>query len=158
MFIRDLRHGRTYGRKYGRKGAFTGAKAIALVLLAAGIMLMAFIVVHSTGIYKRGRAAEERQGLASVRCVGFLYTVKNMHATAAALEFELKNEISSTEDVHNLTVTSESQSRHVAVFIPIGSSAAVRVPLAVRTNFTLYPDNCQIYPARCKISGECAYR
>ena len=151
MFIRPL------GK--GRKGAFTGAKAIALVLLAGGIMLMAFIVVHGSGIYKREKAASDKQGLSSVACVGFLYTLKNIHAKADALEFDFKNEISSTEDVHNLTVTSENKSsKTVAIYILAGSSASVSVPLAVESNFTLYPDNCQIYPARCKISsGECSY-
>ena len=152
MFIRRLRR--------GRKGAFTGAKAIGLVILAAGLMLMAFIVVHSTGIYKSGRAAEEKQGLSSVQCVGFLYAVTNIRTTPVSLEFELKNEISSTDDIHNLTITGESQSSQaVTVFIPVGSSATVSVPLPVRSNFTLYPDNCQIYPARCRVSsGDCTYR
>ena len=152
MFTRPLR--------CGRKGAFTGAKAIGLLLLAVGMMLMAFIVMHGTGIYKRGRAAEEKQGLSSVQCVGFLYEVTNIRAAPGSLEFELKNEFSSTDDIHNLTITSESQSSQaVTVFIPIGSSTVVSVPLSVRSNFTLYPDNCQIYPARCSISsGDCTYR
>ena len=150
MFIMPLRR--------GRKGAFTGAKAIALVLLAAGLMLMAFIVMHGTGIYKSSRAAEEKQGLSSVQCVGFLYTISDIKAAPDSLEFELKNEISSTDDIHNLTILVGNQSKQtVTVNILVGSSATVSVPLSVRSNFTLYPDNCQIYPARCRISGDCAY-
>ena len=150
MFIRSLRH--------GRKGAFTGAKAIALVLLIVGVMLMGFIVMQGAGIYKREKAAEQKQGLASVQCVGFLYTVKNIQATVGTLEFEFRNEISSTEDVHHLTIKGESQnSQTVAVYVPVGSSEAVSVPIAVQKNFTVYPDNCQIYAAKCTVGGGCAY-
>ena len=150
MFIKPL--------SSGRKGAFTGAKAIALMLIVAGILLMAFIVIQGAGIYKRGKAAEQHQGLASIKCVGFLYSIKNIQATASTLEFEFRNEISSTEDVHNVTVEAESQaSETVAVYVPVGFSESVSVPIAVQKNFTVYPDNCRIYPARCAVGGGCAY-
>ncbi len=151
MFMKSLSN--------GRKGAFTGAKAISIMLLIGGVMLMAFIVIQGGSIYKQGKAAEQHQGLASVQCVGFLYSVKNIHATAGAIEFEFRNEISSTEDVHNITVESERQaSQTVAVYVPAGFSEPVMVPIAVEKNFTLYPDNCRIYAAMCTVGGGCTYR
>ena len=146
-----------------KKGALTGKKAVAIILLIVGVMLMFFIISQGVGIYKSSREASDRQGLSSVQCFGFLYTVKGITATDEELQFEFRNELSSTEEVHNLTImgagTDEGQSRKtVDMSIPIGSSLAVRVPVRVEDNFTVYPDNCLLYPMRCTLEGECAYR
>ena len=120
---------------------------------------MAFIVVNGSGIYKHGKATSDKQGLSSVVCVGYVYNVKNIQASSGALEFVFRNEISSTEDVHNITITGESQDIHVIpIYIPPGSSETVSIPAALQGNFTVYPDNCGIYAAKCRAGGgECAY-
>ena len=146
-----------------KKGVLTGKKAVAIILLIVGAMLIFFIISQGIGIYKSSRESSDRQGLSSVQCFGFLYSVRDITATEEELQFEFRNELSSTEEVHNLTImgagTDEGQSRKtVDMSIPIGSSLAVRVPVRVEDNFTVYPDNCLLYPMRCTLEGECAYR
>lgn len=146
-----------------KKGVLTGKKAVAIILLIVGAMLMFFIISQGIGIYKGSRESSDRQGLSSVQCFGFLYSVREIIATEEELQFEFRNEISSTEEVHNLTImgtgAGAGQSRStVGIGIPIGSSLAVRVPVRVEDNFTVYPDNCQLYPMRCTLEGECAYK
>ncbi|MBI2580274.1 hypothetical protein HYV85_00520 [Candidatus Woesearchaeota archaeon] len=145
-----------------KKGVLTGKKAVAIILLIVGVMLMFFIISQGIGIYKDSREASDRQGLSSVQCFGFLYTVKGITATDEELQFEFRNELSSTEEVHNLTImgagTGAGQSRSsVDVSIPTGSSLAIRAPVRVEDNFTVYPDNCQLYPLRCSLEGKCSY-
>ena len=145
-----------------KKGVLTGKKAVAIILLIVGVMLMFFIISHGIGIYKGSREASDRQGLSSVKCFGFLYTVKGITATDDELQFEFRNLVSSTEEVHNLTIAGSGQGagqskKTVDVSIPVASSMAVRVPVRVDDNFTVYPDNCQLYPMRWTLEGECAY-
>ncbi|MBI2141109.1 hypothetical protein HYU16_01660 [Candidatus Woesearchaeota archaeon] len=146
-----------------KKGLLSGKKAVAIILLIVGVMLMFFIISQGIGIYRSSREASDSQGLSSVQCFGFLYTVKGITATDEELQFEFRNELSSTEEVHNLTIMGAGegavQSRStVDVGIPIGSSLSVRVPVRVEDNFVVYPDNCQLYPLRCTLEGQCAYR
>ncbi len=148
---------------YCKKGVLTGKKAVAIILLIVGAMLMFFIISQGIGTYKGSREATDKIGLSSVQCFGFLYSVNGITATDEELQFEFRNEMSSTEEVHNLTIiggagVGAGQSmRTVDIGIPIGSSLAVRVPVRVEDNFTVYPDNCQLYPMRCTLEGECAY-
>ena len=150
-----------------KKGVLTGKKAVAIILLIAGVMLMFFIVSQGITIYSTSREETDKTGLSSVQCFGFLYSIRGITATEEELQFEFRNELSSTEDVHNLTVaaaiagagTGSSQGKEtVDVSIPMGSSMAIRVPVRVVDNFTVYPDNCQLYPMRCTLEGECSYR
>lgn len=140
-----------------RRGAFTAAKAIALMLLVAGMLLMSFIVFHGVNIYQQSKSTSDSQGLSSVECVGFLFTISDISSTANSVAFVFKNEISSSDDVHNVTVAAGQERQTVVVFTPPGTSAQVNVQLPVHGNFTVFPDNCGIYPARCKIGGDCAY-
>ena len=142
-----------------KKGVLTGQKAIGIIFLIVGVMLMFFIISQGVGLYTASKSASDRQGMSSLQCFGFIYTVKGITATDEELQFEFRNEMSSTEDVHNLTIIGAGQSRSaVDVSIPIGSSLAVRVPVRVEDNFTVYADNCELYPLMCTLEGECAYR
>lgn len=139
-------------------GVLTGKKAVSIILLIVGVMLMFFIISQGVSIYKSSREGSDDRSSA-LSCVGYLYTISSVTATEDELQFEFKNEVSSSEDVHNLTIIGEGQqsSRTVEVSIPSGRSLAVRVPVSVRDNFTVFPDNCKIYAARCNLDGECAY-
>ena len=140
-----------------KRGALTGKKAVALILLVVGIMLMFFIISQGVSIYKSSReGTDERSGAA--RCVGYLYTISGITATDEELQFTFRNEVSSIEDIHNLTIAdSVLKKQSFAVSIPVGSSMAVRVPVKVDGNFSVYPDDCSIFPAKCSLDGECAY-
>lgn len=141
-----------------KSGGLTGKKALAIIFLVVGIMLMFFIISQGTSVYKTSREDSDRQGLSSLQCVGFLYTVSGIAATAEELQFTFRNEMSSTEDVHNLTVSGyDSKSQTFPVSILAGSSMAVRVPVKVIDNFTVYPDSCSVFPAACNTDGECSY-
>lgn len=140
-----------------KKGALTGKKAVALILLVIGIMLMFFIISQGVSIYKSSREGTDLR-IDAARCVGYIYTISGITATDEELQFTFRNEISSTEDVSNLTIADSSlRKQSFAVNIPAGSSMAVRVPVKVDYNFTVYPDSCNIFPARCNVEGECAY-
>ncbi|MBI3037274.1 hypothetical protein HYY73_06030 [Candidatus Woesearchaeota archaeon] len=140
-----------------KRGALTGKKAVALILLVVGVMLMFFIISQGVGIYKSSREGTDARNDAA-RCVGFLYTISGITATDEELQFTFRNEISSTEDIHNLTIAdSVSKKQSFAVSIPVGASMAVRVPVKVDGDFTVYPDDCYVFPAKCDVEGECAY-
>ena len=139
-----------------KRGGAAGAKVISLVLLAVGLMLVVVIAIHTSGIYSLSKDTGKEQGLSSVRCVGFLYDISNIRSTAGRVEFEFINKISSTEDVHNVTVLVGSSTwQTMIIYIPIGTSAIVSAPVKVLDEFIVYPDNCQIYPALCSLSGSC---
>ncbi len=141
----------------GKTGGLTGKKAIALIFLVIGITLMFFIISQGTGVYRASRESSDRQGLSSLQCVGYLYTISEITGSDGEIQFTFRNQLSSTEDVHNLTVSSSGSKWSGKVSIPIGSSLAVRVPVRAGGNFTVYPDSCEVFPARCSLEGECAY-
>lgn len=145
---------------YNKRGALSGPKVIGIIMMVVGIMLLLFIVSQGMKIFKDSRDSSDSRGGPSVHCVGFLYTISGITATGDELQFNFLNERSSSEDVHNLTVVSSNslKKQTFQLSIPAGSSLAVRVPVAVQDNFTVYPDNCQVFPARCSIDGECTYR
>lgn len=148
------------GRLGAKGGALTGKKAIGIILLIVGVMLMFFIISQGTTLLKSSKQYSDERGLASVQCVGYLYSISGITASADELQFDFRNELSSTEDVHNLTVAGSGGSMWFGeVSIPSSQSMAVRVPVRVEAgdNFSVYPDNCNIYPARCSLGGECAY-
>ncbi|MBI2142812.1 hypothetical protein HYU20_00530 [Candidatus Woesearchaeota archaeon] len=143
----------------GRKGALSGKKVIGIIFLVVGLMLLMFIISQAVNIVKVNRDSSNRGGFSSVHCVGFLYTVKGITATGDELQFEFRNEQSSTEEVHNLTVIGADKKKQAfQISVPVGSSMAVRVPVMVEDNFSVYPDNCEVFPARCSVEGICAYR
>lgn len=143
----------------GKIGALTGKKAIGIIFLIVGIMLMFFIISQSTGIYKTSRESSDRQGRVSLQCVGYLYSISGVVISDGELQFSFRNELGSTEDVHNLTVADSSgREQGFSVSIPAGSSYSVRVPVAVADNFSVYPDSCNVFPARCSLEGECTYK
>ncbi len=144
--------------EYGKKGALSGEKVVGIILLVVGIMLLLFIISQAVKITKESRDSSDSRGQPSVRCVGYLYTVSGITATSDELQFEFRNEQSSSEDVHNLTVIDGNRNKQTfQISIPAGSSLAVRVPARVQDNFTVYPDNCGVFPARCSLDGKCAY-
>lgn len=143
----------------GRSGALSGRKVIGIIFLVIGLMLLMFIISQAVDIFKANRDSSDRRGFPSVHCVGYLYTVGGITATSDELQFDFRNEQSSTEEVHNLTVIGSNQKRQTfQIDIPVGSSKAVRVPVTVEGNFSVYPDNCEVFPARCSVEGPCAYR
>ncbi|MBI2550039.1 hypothetical protein HYV83_02560 [Candidatus Woesearchaeota archaeon] len=74
-----------------KRGALTGKKAVALILLVVGVMLMFFIISQGVSIYKSSReGTDERTGAA--RCVGYLYTISGITATDEELQFTFRNE------------------------------------------------------------------
>ena len=140
-----------------KRGALTGKKAVALIFLAVGIMLMFFIISQGANIYKSSRESTDLR-VEAVRCVGYIYKISGITASDEELQFTFRNEVSSTEDVRNLTIADSGlRKQSFAVNIPAGSSMAVRVPVKVDGNFTVYPDSCSIFPAKCNLEGECAY-
>ena len=140
-----------------KRGALTGKKAVALILLVVGVMLMFFIISQGVSIYKNSRDGTDLR-IGVTRCVGYIYTISGITATDEELQFTFRNEVSSIEDVSNLTIVGSGPERQsFAVSIPVGSSMAVRVPVKVDGNFSVYPDDCSIFPARCSLDGECAY-
>lgn len=143
-----------------KRGALTGKKAVALILFAVGVMLMFFIISQGASIYKSSREGTDARNDAA-RCVAYLYKISGITATDEELQFMFSNDVSSTEDVHNLTIVAMADSglreQSFAVNIPVGSEMAVRVPVKVDGNFTVYPDSCSIFPAKCSVEGECAY-
>src|SRR3989338_6758320 len=140
-----------------RRGGLTGKKAIGLIFLVIGVMLMFFIVSQGTTIYRESREGADQKGLSSVRCVSFIYTISDITPAGDELQFEFSNEISSTEDVHNLTVASPGSTWTGSVSIPVGTSQSLRVPVRAASNFTVYPDNCALFPALCSIGGDCTH-
>lgn len=144
---------------YGKRGALSGKKVIGIILFVVGVMLLLFIISQAVRIVKDSRDASDSKGEPSVHCVGYLYTIGGITATGEELQFNFANEQSSSEDVHNLTVIDSNRNRQTfQISIPAGSSMAVRVPVRVQGNFSVYPDNCGVFPARCSLEGECAYR
>ena len=143
----------------GKSGALSGKKVIAIIFFIVGIMLLLFIISQAVNIVKVNRDSSDRGGFPSVHCVGYLYTVKGITATGDELQFDFRNEQSSTEEVHNLTVVgSDKKKQAFQISILPGSSMAVRVPVIVEDNFSVYPDNCEVFPARCSVEGGCTYR
>ncbi len=143
-----------------KRGALSGPKVIGIIMMVVGIMLLLFIVSQGMKIFKDSRDSSNSKGVPSAHCVGFLYTISGITATSDELQFNFVNDESSSEDVHNLTVVSGSSLKKQAfqLSIPVGSSLAVRVPVSEQDNFTVYPDNCYVFPARCSVDGECTYR
>lgn len=143
----------------GKSGALSGKKVIGIIFLVVGLMLLMFIISQAVNIVKVNRDSSDRRGFPSVHCVGYLYSVKGITATDDELQFDFRNEQSSTEDVRNLTVVGSDLKRQTfQISIPVGSSMAVRVPVRVEDNFSVYPDNCEVFPARCSVEGSCTYR
>ena len=143
---------------YNKRGALSGQKVIGIIFLVVGVMLMLFIISQGVKIVKESRDSSNSKGQPSVHCVGYLYTVSGITSTAEELQFDFRNEGSSSEDVHNLTVIDGNRNKQAfQISIPVGSSLAVRVPAKVQDNFSVYPDNCQVFPARCNLDGRCAY-
>lgn len=139
-------------------GALSGKKAVGLILLIVGVLLMFFIISQGISIYKSSRESSDEQGLAGVKCVGYVYSIGKITSTSDELQFELRSEHSSTEDISNITVVDErGTSRTFDVAITPGVARSIRVPVAVQGNFSVYPDSCGIYPAICSIDGECTY-
>ena len=141
-----------------KKGALSGKKAVGLILLIVGVLLMFFIISQGTSIYRDSRDSTDEQGLSSVKCVGYVYSIGKITSSSEELQFELRSEHSSTEDISNITVVDESGvSRTFEVAISPGSARSIRVPVTVQGNFSVYPDSCKIYPAICSVDGECTY-
>ncbi len=144
--------------EYGKRGVLSGEKVVGIILLVVGIMLLLFIISQAVKITKDSRDSSNSKGQPSVHCVGYLYTVSGITATSEELQFDFSNERSSSEDVHNLTVIDGNRNKQTfQISIPVGSSLAVRVPVKVDVNFSVYPDNCGVFPARCSLDGKCAY-
>lgn len=144
---------------HDRRGALSGQKVIGIILFVVGVMLLLFIISQAVKIVKDSRDSSDSKGGSSVHCVGYLYTIKGITVTDEELQFDFVNEPSSSEDVHNLTVIDSSRRKQsFQVSIPVGSSLSVRVPVMVDGNFSVYPDNCAVFPARCSIEGLCSYR
>ncbi len=141
----------------GKVGALTGKKAISLILLVVGIMLMFFIISQSINLFKVSKDGSDMDVKPSIKCVGYLYRVSNVIAGSEELQFEMENEKSSSEDIHNITVTGYDQHRQTfALDLPVGFTRGVNVPVKVVDNFTLYPDSCSIYAMTCSADGGCA--
>ena len=142
-----------------KKGELSGKKAIALIFLVIGIMLMFFIISQGTSVYKTSRGSTDKQGIRGLQCVGFLYAISGITGTQDELQFTFRNEMGSTEDVHNLTVGDSAGNRQVfPVNISIGYSFSLRVPVRVEENFSVFPDACHVFPASCNLQGECTYK
>lgn len=141
-----------------KRGEITGKKVIGIIFLITGVMLMFFIISQSIGIYSRSRA-ESDNGSFGAQCVGFIYTITGITATGEELQFEFRNGMSSTEDVHNLTITAEGQEGQAfQLRVPIGTSIGVRVPARVADKFSVYPDGCGMFPAKCTLKEGCTYK
>jgi len=140
-----------------KMGAFTGKKAIALIFLVMGVLLMLFIISQGMSLFHTSREDSSKK-VSSSLCVGFIYSISGITATDQELQFNFMNEMSSTEVVHNITIIDEAQkSQTFQVSIPIGTSTGLRVPVKVADKFTVYPDGCGIFPATCSVKEGCKY-
>ncbi len=143
----------------GKVGGLSGKKAIALIFLVVGIMLMFFIISQGTSLYKSSRESTDRTGVPGVQCVGYFYTISEITATQDELQFTFRNERASTEDVRNITVAGlEGKKQSFDVNILPGQSLSLRVPATIVDNFSVYPASCSVFPARCNLAGECTYK
>jgi hypothetical protein len=136
-----------------KSGASIGIKVMNLILLVTGILIMIFIVVQGCNIFQESKQGSDRQ-VSGSQCFGYIYSVREIAITPDLLKFRFINDITSTEDVHNITVMDSSGEKHsVVLFIPMGSDSEVAFPLNSGANFSIYPDNCQVFAEKCTAGG-----
>jgi hypothetical protein len=143
-----------------KQGVLSGKKAIGIILLVVGIMLTFFIVSQGLNVYNNSRQVTDDRGTINLQCVGYLFTISEVFSDGGEeIQFKYENSASSTENVNNITVAAIGEiSQTFDIPIYIGDSLAVRVPISVIDNFTVYPDNCNVIKANCNVQGECAYK
>ena len=125
-------------------------KAIMFSLFVLGILIGGYILISGMKIYQESRANTETNWHPSIDCIRYVYSIDAINFKERQLSFIIDNKDYSDHEISNITIRSGKQKLSVPTFIPPGAQDRITFEdVDAQDNFTLYPDNCELYFKTC---------
>jgi hypothetical protein len=133
-------------------------KAINLFILIFGIILTIFLFTQGTNIYKGYSSKAQDNWQPSIDCIGYIYGVNSLQSDELGITFNVQNKDYSEKIITNITVKSDTgDQRAIPKVIIQGGQGKINLEaFRYEKNFTIFPDNCELYAKTCfPKNGQC---